>query len=471
MRKAIACGIDFGTTNSSVSIAYDNGEVELVAIDQSVTMPHSLSSIVYIDRDDFQQSGQEAVEQFGITGPNSTACNNCDLAIRTDLGIITDCKQHQCGSRCQNARLISGLKSLLAPAENGTTHSWAKDYELEDFVEVIISNLKERADSIAGCNISKVVLGYPVKFAGAEGPEYEKLQKRAKGRLQRAAEKAGFTDIKLFPEPAAVLLSQPSEDGYKNLIRRVIGRTLAVLLGRSSKDRYVLATDFGGGTYDVAVLENKSGNPEIVARHGVAVGGEIFDGILFDKRVADAIGLNQNPRGRTLPKWIANDMRTLAGIAQLLRNKNLLFALQKFEDNGANINAINEILFGGQAYNFYAKMERAKIELSESQEVQINYHVQDRINVSVEVNRAEFNNWISPFLDKVEEATIDVLKKAGIAPQDVHTVLRTGGSSKIPQFIDRLKYRFPNAEIREGPVFTSVAKGLGVYAVEVWGNV
>lgn len=463
MRKAFACGIDFGTTNSSVSIAYDNGDVELVAIDSGATMPHSLPSIVYIDRDDFQQAGQEAVEQFMITGPNSTACSNCDL--------VTNCKQFLPGGGCQDARLISGLKSLLAPTESGTTHSWGRDFELEYFVAIIIKELKKRVDEIADANIRRVVLGYPVVFSGAEGAEYAKLQERAKGRLQRAAEIAGFTDIELFSEPSAVLLGRPSSDGYMTLIRRLIDRVRAVLLGRPQQMGYILAVDFGGGTYDMAVLENKGGKAEIVARQGVAVGGEIFDGLLFDKKVADAIGLNQKPQGKTLPKWIANNMRTLAGIAHLLRDKNLLPTLHYFEDLGANIDAINEILFGGQAYNFYAAVEGAKMELSEIQVAQINYHVQNRIDVSDTVCRDNFDCWISPYLDKVDKATRAALDEAGVAPQEVHTVLRTGGSSKIPQFIDRIKSIFPNAEIKEGPVFTSVAYGLGIHALEVWGNV
>ena len=447
MRKALACGIDFGTTNSSVSIAYNNGDVELVTIDPSANMPHSLPSIVYIDRYGLQQAGRDAIEQFMITGPDSTACGHCDLVkIIKGFGRFTDCKQYLPGGRCQDARLISGLKSLLAPTENSDTHSWAENYKLEYLVSIIINELKKQVDNLGGDNIHRVVLGYPVTFAGTEGSKYEKLQERAEGRLQRATEKAGFTDIELFPESAAVLLDEYSENGY------------------------VLAVDFGGGTYDVAVLEKIGGEAEIVALQGAVVGGEIFDGLLFDKKVADAIGLNQKPKGKTLPKWIVNNMRTLAGVAHLLRNKNLLPALLDFESAGANINAIREILFGGHAYKFYAEVEGAKIRLSESQVATIHYHVQGRIDVSAKVYRSEFNRWISPFLDKIEEATIAALDEAGVAPQDVHTVLRTGGSSKIPQFIDRLESIFPNAEIRERPVFTSVAYGLGIHALEVWGN-
>lgn len=232
-----------------------------------------------------------------------------------------------------------------------------------------------------------------------------------------------------------------------------------------------MAIDFGGGTYDVAVLESKGGEAEIVGLQGATVGGEIFDGLLFDKVVADPIGVNQNPKCKTLPKWIVKNMRTLSGIPQLLKNKNLLPALHYFEDTGADIDAISEILFGGHAYKLYTKVEEAKIQLSESQVAQIYYHVRNRINVSAKVCRTDFDRWISSYLDRVKEATLTALEEAGVGPQDIHTVLRTGGSSQIPQFVGILESILPNAEIRERPAFTSVAYGLGVYALEVWGNV
>ena len=448
MRKALACGIDFGTTNSSVSIAYDNGEVELVTIDQSTTMPYSLPSIVYIDRDNFRRAGQEAVKQFMITGALRTACANCDLVQYTPFAPpSTNCKQFLPGGGCQDARLISGLKSLLAPTEKGKTHSWARDFELEDFVAIIIKEIKGRVDSIADENISRVVLGYPVVFVGAEGPNHQFLQKRAKGRLRRAAEIAGFKDIELFSEPEAVLLDKPSEDGY------------------------VIAADFGGGTYDVAVLENRDGKAKIVGRQGVAVGGEIFDGLLFDDSGAEYIGINQKAKAKnlSLPNWITQNMRTLSGIPQLLQKKKLEATLTFFEMTGINTDAIRRILFGGQAYNFYDEIEQGKMELSKSQVAQLSFQIPGMIP-SPTVYRADFDRWISSYLDKVVDATLAALNEAGITPQDVNTVLRTGGSSEIPQFIDRLETIFPNAEIKERDVFTSVAYGLGLHALEVWGD-
>lgn len=454
MKKPIAYGIDFGTTNSSISIAYDNGDVDdvdLVVIDENSVMPHSLPSIVYLDRDDNRLAGSLAVDNFFITGSNNTICGNCSLVKITKTGIFTKCRQRESGGGCQDARLMSGLKSQLAPSQNSTTHSWAKNFDLEELVSIILSDLKTRADHLTGREVNKAVISFPIVFTGAQGDDYDNLQGRARARLKRAAERARFSDIELLSEPEAVLLDHYLEEGFD--------------------EGYSLAVDFGGGTYDVAVLSLEKEEAEVISSQGAAVGGEMFDALVFDNAMADAVGINQVSNGKRLPKWISKRMRTLSGIAELLRDKNLLPALHAFADGGADISVIDEILFGGQAYNFYKAIENAKIDLSESQTARIDFSRPDSgINISQAIRRKDFEGWIRPYLDKVDEATRAALDKADIKPEQVHTVLRTGGSSMIPLFINRLKTVFPKATIRERPTFTSVAYGLGIYALEVWGN-
>ena len=447
MKSPIAYGIDFGTTNSSISIAYDDGVVKLVEIDKDSSMPDSLPSLVYLARNGNRLAGRLAVKQFSRTGSNSTICGNCSLVQTTRMGIFTDCRQYKRGGGCQDYRLVSGLKSQLANCQNTTTHSWARDFDLEDLVEVVLADLKNRADRFIRQEVDRVVVGHPVVFTGAEGNDYEKLQKCALMKLKEATIRAGFSDVKFLSEPEAVLLDQYLYEGFS------------------------LAVDFGGGTYDVAVLSLEKGRAKVIARKGTAVGGELFDSLIFDNVLATAVGINQISNGRKLPKWISNKMSNLSGIAELLRNKNLWHALLQFADGGADINVIKEILFGGQAYNFYKKIEDAKIHLTDSPTAHIDFRRPDTgISISEEVRRKDFEGWISPYLDEVDGATGAALDEAGIKPGQVHTVLRTGGSSMIPYFISRLEKIFPKAEIRERPAFTSVGYGLGIHALEVWGQ-
>ena len=435
MKKPIAYGIDFGTTNTSMSIIYDDGQVDPVNIDKvfdidrGSKMPYSMPSLVYLDRNRNRLAGRLAIKQFLRTGSNNTNCGKCSLVKRNKMGVFTDCKQYKGGSGCQNSRLISGLKNFLSSCQNVPTHSWAENFDLEDLVAVLLRALKTQADQFTGSEVERVVIGHPVVFVGARG-DYKK-QKCALMNLKEAATRVGFKEINFLSEPDAVLLDENLNEGYS------------------------LAVDFGGGTYDVSVLKIEKGKRKAVASEGETVGGEMFEALIFDNALADIVEITR------LPKGIAKKMRTLAGVAELLRNPNLPVLV----GNGTDI--IKEILFGGQAYNFYKAIEDAKIELSKNSVANIEFH-RPGIKISQEIYRNDFESWISPSLSKIDRATRKVLNKAGIKPNQIHTVLRTGGSSQIPQFITRLEKMLPKAEIRKRPVFTAVAYGLGIHARDKW---
>ena len=430
MKIPIAYGIDFGTTNSSISVAYDDGIVKLFDIDKDSAMPNSLPSLAYLDRRRNRLAGGLAIQQFLRTVSNNTNCAKCSLVKITKMGPVTKCIQYERGGGCQNSRLISGLKYFLSSCQKITTHSWAENFDLEDFVAIILRDLKIQVDRSTGSEVDRVVIGHPVVFPGAEG-DYSK-QKCALMNLKEAAIRAGFKEVELLSEPKAILLDQNLDEGYS------------------------LAIDFGGGTYDVAVLKIEKGEEKVVALEGESVGGEGFDALIFNNALADIVGVTR------LPKEIAKKMSTLAGVTELLRDNKLPARV-----NNVKGDVIREILFGGQAYNFYKAIEKAKIELSERSVARIEFH-RPGINVSQEIQRKDFERWISPSLDQVDNATRAALYGAGIKPSQVHTVLRTGGSSQIPQFVSRVEKMFPEAKIRECPAFTSVAYGLGVHARNKW---
>jgi hypothetical chaperone protein len=99
--------------------------------------------------------------------------------------------------------------------------------------------------------IDRVVLGHPVAFVRTEGPQFEELQALAIARLGQAAEKAGFAEIEFLPEPAAAVQDELTPEGV------------------------VVALDFGGGTFDVAVVEFSAERADVLALQGAAVGGNV----------------------------------------------------------------------------------------------------------------------------------------------------------------------------------------------------
>src|SRR5207244_9382894 len=99
------------------------------------------------------------------------------------------------------------------------------------------------------------------------GPTHDSAHEEVKRRLVDAARMAGFQEVKLLAEPSAALEDEPIDVGT------------------------IVAVDFGGGTFDVAVIDMPRRPGEVSGLAGVAVGGEHFDELLFESKVLPALGL------------------------------------------------------------------------------------------------------------------------------------------------------------------------------------
>lgn len=446
--EPLAYGIDFGTTNSTIAVAYRD-RIETLPVESSIT-PAVLPSIIYLNRDRNRAAGQQAVEQFLVAGARRTRCGSCSLVHFFNGRGDTRCRQYKVGGECQNARLISGVKSFLSETDFTATHSWGVDFTLPDLVAVALRRLKTAADRTTGSNVGRVVLGHPVAFVGAEGLDFRERQETAERRLQDAAVKAGFNEVVLLEEPAAAVNSEVIQDGI------------------------ALAADFGGGTFDVAVIEFASDGGDVLALTGANVGGEEFDKLLFQAKVAPALHLTDSFRVgsgdfRQLPVGFRDRLATLSGLNSLLNDKNTVSTLSRFRNapGGDKLAAIDAILYGGYAYMFYRAIEEAKITLSTAQSASIEFH-RPGIDISVPVQRVEFESLIADQLDVVRDVILQALSDAGIGPENVRMVLRTGGSSSIPAFVRMLEEIFDPSIIQQRPVYTTVAEGLARYAWELW---
>jgi hypothetical chaperone protein len=446
--EPVAYGIDFGTTNSSIAVAYRN-RIEIIPV-ESGGMPEILPSIIYLNRDRNRAAGQEAVEQFLVTGSQKTPCGRCNLVHLVDRKRESDCRQFRPGGGCHNARLISGIKSDLSDTDFVSTHSWATDYDLTDLVSVIIRRLKIAADRATGANVRRVVMGHTVVFVGAEGPYYRERQAVAEERLRDAAVEAGFTEVVLLDEPAAAVINEDLRDGV------------------------ALAADFGGGTFDVAVIKFAPDGGDVVALSGAEVGGEQFDRLLFQAKVAPALHLDDSyevrpGEYRDLPNQFRKRLATLSGLKNLLSDPNTASILGAFQaaTGGGRLKTVENILYGGYAYQFYSAIEQAKITLSTATNATIDFH-RPGIDISIPVEREEFEEAIAAPMQSVRDAVLRAVDDAGIRPESINLVLRTGGSSSIPAFVRILEDIFDPSVIQERPVYTTVVHGLAMFALGQW---
>ena len=445
--EPVAYGIDFGTTNSSIAVAYRD-RIEVVPV-EATGARDILPSLIYLHRDRNRAAGQDAIEQFLINGSAKTPCSRCELVHMIGGKRDSDCRQFQPGGRCNDMRLISGIKSDLSDTDFVSTHSWATDFTLPDLVAVVIRRLKRAADQATGANVRRVVLGHPVAFVGAEGPHYHERQELAETRLRKAAERAGFEEIVLLDEPEAAVTAESLPEGI------------------------AIAADFGGGTFDVAVIRFDPDGGEVIGLAGAEVGGEMFDRLLFQHKVASVLHLGDTFRTsggyRDLPNLFRKRMSTLNGLKDLLSDKYTASTLSNLmaADPGKRLATVQEIIYGGHAYGFYQAIEQAKIDLSEAASTTIEFH-RPGIDISVPVRREEFERLIADHLQTVEDAILRALDEAAVSPEAVSLVLRTGGSSSIPAFVRILEKTFDPSVIQERPVYTTVVQGLAMHALEQW---
>jgi len=425
--RPLGYGIDFGTSNSAVAIAYAD-RVEVVPLGSSKTLP----SFVYLHREGRRTAGDEAVKTFLKSGHEKTDCWNCSLA---PYGWDTDCRQYRKGGGCNDARLLSGVKHELAKLGFAGTNSWATDFSVGSLVSVVLKRLKAEADAASGEAATSVVLGHPVVFAGADPADRAASDAEAFRRLERAAIEAGFTEVAFLPEPTAAVIGGPSYRGVE------------------------VAVDFGGGTFDVAVMDSRGGVPRIAGLSGVAVGGETLDGVLFETSVGPALGLE------VLPYWLYNELHTARSVRLLMADPGIPSILARIGGTPAAL--VHALLYEGHAYDFYKAIESAKISLSDSDETELRF---PPLGLQVTLRRTAFESMIRAELNLVRETISRALDSAKVTPEDVGRVLLTGGSAYIPAFRADLAEMFGAQRLEQRDAFTAVVHGLGVRAQQLWSS-
>jgi hypothetical chaperone protein len=423
----VGCGIDYGSSNSAVALAFADG-VEVVGEAAGDALA---PSALYLHRDGRRVAGTRAPELFFRTGHRRTICARCSLA---RYG-VSDCRQFRRAGGCNDSRLLWSIKRDLANLGFAGTDSWATDFPVTELVAVTLALLRRRAERASGEEVTRVVLGHPVVFAGAAGDPGSPANVTARERLREAAVLAGFAEAELCPEPEAAGLAGDPTPGT------------------------MLLADFGAGTYDVAVLGRRAGAVTVEALDGVDIGGSRFDEVLFETVVAPELDL------MGLPSWLFNELKSLSGVMLLMADPDLPGLLERL--GGPAARTVAAILYSGDAYGFYRAIEAAKIELSDRETAELAADIPG-VTLRTTIGRTHFETAVGPELEALDAVTRRALGAAALEPGDVDVVAVTGGSSQVPAFQRLLRALCPHAELRREAAFTSVVRGLGVRARALW---
>lgn len=456
MSRPIGVGLDFGTTNSLVAVAFED-RAECVRVSSGGgELSHCMPSVVYFDHDGRQFAGAEAIRQYENTATLTIDCPDCQGSTRGSCKRYEEYR-HQAdrprprGQRlkapgpCSWARTACRMKSWLAYENFPDSNSWGRRYELAELVSWVLEALLYSAtDAFSGHaldTVSHAVIGVPIKFDRQDGnPEARNF---AIQRLRVAAQKAGLQHVSFFEEPVAALKYEQWE------------------MLSDEPEPAAVAVDFGGGTFDVAVSVAGTEPWAPAAREGVAVGGEMFDSYIFRERMLDSLGLE----GADIR--LLNSLSSMQKMTRSLADRTVFERLAEHEKRvGIGRSTVRAILESGFVYDLWRAISEAKAALSSSDEAYVDLH-KAGIAIRERLTRQDFESLIEDDIEEVRRTILRAVDSAGISHYDVSLVIRTGGSSSIPLFVSMLEDLFPKAQITQRPAMTAIAVGLAHRAREM----
>ncbi len=440
-------GMDFGTTNSGIA-TYDGKRLQLIPIDGSNTVARTA---LYITNDRQFYIGREAIDTYftqNLDRPVNISRVRVGEITLTFAELPTFVRDVYIDKDLLSpGRLFVSFKTALSSLDYLGTVVGTHFYFLEDIIALYLYIAKQRAEAALHTEIKQIALGRPVRFAFK--PEDDAL---ARERLLKAAFRAGYEEVYLQYEPIAAAYH------YESTIER---------------EQIILVFDFGGGTLDLSVL--RVGNPKtraVLATGGVPIAGDIFDSKLSRARLPKHFGEGSFYRstGKRLPvpssffEAFANWQEMLA-----LQRPDLFQQIERIEPTAQRpqqIRALRNLISSSYSLKMFDIVEGAKRQLSQNERATI--HLQGSgFDVYEPVTRGEFEAIIGPETRTIEDYLDNLLRDAGIKPDDIDVVIRTGGSSQIPAFVQMLESRFGSARVRAVDTFSSVTSGLGIIAHQI----
>ena len=415
---AHACGVDFGTSNSTVGwlrsgTTHSAPTALLTLEDGKPTLP----SVVFFNADDERVSyGRAALGEYleGYEG-----------------------------------RLMRSLKSLLGTSLiDGQTEVAGRALPFRALLSQFIGEVKRRAESEAGVPFERAVFGRPVFFID-DDPQADQL---AEDTLREVARAVGFREIGFQYEPIAAAFDYEA---------------------RIDREELVLIADIGGGTSDFSLLRlgpQRAGRVErrddILATGGVHLGGTDFDKYLSLAAVMPLLGYGSTLlSGAAVPNSYYFNLATWHTINQAYTRKSAaqLDDLVRDAAEPARLKRLRGLIEDRAGHWLAMQVEAAKIGLSDAPEVTLDL---DRLAPPelLRVGRATFTDAIAGLTDNIGATVQCLLVDAGVAPERVDTVFFTGGSSGVGALREHIAAIVPDARRVEGDLFGSIGAGLALDA-------
>ena len=353
-------GIDLGTTNSVVSVM-EGGEAKVVANQEGNRITPSV--VAFTDKGE-TLVGEPAKRQ-AVTNPTNTI-----YSIKRFMG-----RRHsevQAEEKIVPYNVVGGSDDYVKVEINGTQHT------PPEISAKVLMKLKDAAENYLGHKVNKAVITVPAYFNDA--------QRQA---TKDAGQIAGLEVSRIINEPTAAALAYGLE---------------------KTQDEKIAVFDFGGGTFDISILEVEEGSVEVLSTNGdTHLGGDDFDEELIN-HVAETFQQEQGI-----------DLRKDAMALQRLREA----------------------------------CEKAKKELSSSSSTDINLpfitaDAGGAKHLQMSVSRSQFEQLIDPLVERCRHPVEQALKDAKLSPSEVDEVVLVGGSTRVPMVHEFVKKLFGGKEPHKG---------------------
>ena len=336
-------GIDLGTTNSVVAVMEGGEPTVIVNQEGSRITP----SVVALTKDGERLVGQVAKRQ-AVTNPENTI-----FSIKRFMGRKHDEIQSEAGR----------VPYKVVRSSNGDAWVNARDkkYSPPEISAMVLQKLKQAAEDYLGEKVSDAVITVPAYFNDAQ-----RQATKDAGRI------AGLDVKRIINEPTAAALAYGLD---------------------KKKDETIAVYDFGGGTFDISVLEVGDGVVEVKATNGdTHLGGDDIDDRIIE--------------------WLAAEFKKTDGI-DLSKDR---MALQRLKEGA----------------------EKAKIELSTAMETDINLpfvtaDASGPKHLQIKLSRAKLEQLVEDLLQRTMAPVKQALADAGIDPKKIDEVVLVGGSTRMPR--------------------------------------
>jgi hypothetical chaperone protein len=407
-------GIDFGTTNSALSI-YDQDKREIIS---TIITP----SLIYFPDD------------LRVTG---------SLNYVVGETAITAYLQDN-----MKGRFIKSIKQILSKSSFIETRIQNKRYNASDLVALILKELKQRADLITGVDCRKAIIGRPV-FFDDDDTQKDTL---AQTRLTKAAQLAGFEAVRFQYEP--------------------IGAAFAYEKSLKQKEK-VLVADLGGGTTDFTYLtldpakvDAADRKEDLLATGGIYIGGDSFDSAFMWEKGTPYFGKNTQYEATpgkvlTVPKSLFANICTWdkMNFFSGLRIQKDIENYYYFSGNDPLFKNLMTLIDNNLGYSVFQSIEKTKITLTSAVQAKFSYSNLG-IEIDEQISLADYDGIIAKDVQRISNYLNDFLERNNIAAESLDSLFLTGGTSMVAAIQTLFKEKFPDVKVNSGDNFTSVAQGL-----------